>query len=100
MIHTLALKGGTPNGGPRISVTLKLFALLSGYLPEGAARNEIRLAVPEGTTPGAVIAALDLPPALCALVLVDGVFIPLEERDVRPLLEGEALSIWPPIAGG
>ena len=100
MIHTLPMKGEAPVAAATVTITLKLFAMLEKFLPEGARRNEIRLAVPEGTTPAAIVAALDLPVALCAIVLVDGVFVDPEIRADRPLVEGETLSIWPPIAGG
>lgn len=100
MIHTLAIKGRTETATETVTITLKLFAMLERFLPEGARRNEIRLAVPAGTTPAAIVAALDLPPALCAIVLVDGAFVDPEDRATRRLIEGETLSIWPPIAGG
>jgi sulfur carrier protein ThiS len=99
MIHTIARKGMT-DGAPTIEITLKLFAMLERWLPEGAARNEIRVAVPAGTTPADIVAALDLPVALCAIVLVDGRFVEHEARATRALAAGESLSIWPPIAGG
>lgn len=99
MIHTLVI-ARTAAGGRSIEITLKLFAMLERWLPEGARRNEIRLSVPAGTTPADVVAALSLPEALCAIVLIDGSFVPPEERARRALAPNEALSIWPPIAGG
>ena len=99
MIHTLAIRGAA-SGGASIEITLKLFAMLERWLPEGARRNEIRLSVPAGTTPADIVATLDLPPALCALVLIDGSFVQPEVRSTRALVSGEVLSIWPPIAGG
>jgi len=100
MIHTLAIKGETQTVAETVTITLKLFAMLERFLPDGARRNEIRLAVPAGTTPAAIVTALDLPAALCAIVLVDGAFVDPEDRATRRLIEGETLSIWPPIAGG
>ncbi|MDK9698125.1 MAG: hypothetical protein OEL76_17250 [Siculibacillus sp.] len=99
MIHTLAIRGA-PATGEAIEITLKLFAMLERWLPEGARRNEIRLSVPAGTTPADIVATLDLPVALCALVLIDGAFVVPEMRATRTLAPGEVLSIWPPIAGG
>jgi sulfur carrier protein ThiS len=54
--------------------------------------------------PGATVADLircqGIPPAQCAIVLVDGAWVALAERDSRALSEGQALAIWPPVAGG
>lgn len=99
MIHHLPIPQAAASGAT-ITITLKLFAMLERWLPEGARRNEIGLAVPAGTTPAAIIAALDLPLPLCAIVLVDGKFVEPEQRATRALAEGEKLAIWPPIAGG
>ena len=99
-MHRLEIRGRPVPDEGRVEITLKLFAMLERWLPEGAKRNEIRVAVPAGTTPADLVATLDLPPALCALVLVDGVFIEPERRATRVLASGETLSIWPPIAGG
>ncbi|MCE1237333.1 MAG: hypothetical protein LWW93_13365 [Hyphomicrobiales bacterium] len=99
MIHSLAI-ARAPAGGAAIEVTLKLFAMLERWLPEGARRNEIRLSVPAGATPADIVVALGLPEALCAIVLIDGAFVPPDQRAHRALAPNEALSIWPPIAGG
>ena len=86
-------------------ITFKLFAMLSDHLPqqvEGRARvgNAIELDVPEGTTVQALIDRFALPAKLVHLVLVDGTFVPKEQRETRALTDGEVLAIWPPIAGG
>ncbi|WP_334134279.1 sulfur carrier protein ThiS [Tepidimonas sp.] len=83
-----------------MTVTLKLFATLSDHLPPEARHNEVTLDWAQGQTVQAVIDRLALPPRLVHLVLVDGVFIPPEQRTTRRLAAGEALAIWPPIAGG
>ena len=83
-----------------IRITLKLFALLSGYLPEGATRNQTELLVPVGSTPMSIIFSLRLPIPLCALVIVNGIFVRVADRATRRLVDGDVLAIWPPIAGG
>jgi sulfur carrier protein ThiS len=83
-----------------IRITLKLFALLSGYLPEGATRNQTELLVPVGSTPMSIISSLRLPIPLCALVIVNGTFVRVADRATRRLVDGDVLAIWPPIAGG
>ena len=80
---------------------LKLYASLIDYLPAEVRRtHRLDLDVPAGTTVGDVIAQRDLPPKMCHLVLVNGLFIPPAQRATRALEEGDELAIWPPIAGG
>jgi sulfur carrier protein ThiS len=86
-------------------ITFKLFAMLTDYLPrqvDGRPRsgNVIELDLPEGSTVQQVIDRFDLPARLVHLVLVDGTFIPKEERESRELVDGQTLAIWPPVAGG
>ncbi len=82
-------------------VTLKLFATLADYLPPDARRsNQVELDLAEGTTVTEAIAPFNLPPRLTHLVLVNGVFVPPEARSTRVLADGDALAIWPPVAGG
>ena len=84
-----------------MKIELKLFAMLSDYLPPEARRsNRIDLELDPGTTPAQVIERLSLPLKQCHLVLINGVFVPPEARAVRALIDGDALAIWPPIAGG
>jgi sulfur carrier protein ThiS len=85
---------------PTVRIRLKLFAMLSGYLPAGAVRNEIDIDVPAGSTPAAVIEAHHLPARLCALVILNGVFVRVADRATHELRDGDVLAIWPPVAGG
>jgi sulfur carrier protein ThiS len=82
-------------------ITFKLYASLSDYLPADRRRgNELPLEVREGATIAEVTAPFALPQKLVHLVLVNGHYIPPDERATRPLVEGDVLAIWPPIAGG
>lgn len=83
-----------------MKITVKLFALLAKYLPEGAVRNAVDLEVADGASVQDVIHGLNLPSEYCHLVLVDGVYVAPSERGTRALKPGEALAIWPPVAGG
>jgi sulfur carrier protein ThiS len=86
-------------------VLLKLFATLGAHLPaelDGQRRqgNELPIAVAEGTTVQQVIDRFQLPAGLVHLVLVNGAFVHPADRAARRLAEGDALAIWPPVAGG
>ena len=88
-----------------VRITFKAFATLGEYLPDvvdGAPRsgNQIGIEVPEGTPVQAVIDRFRLPPAQVHLVLVNGAYVPPAQRADRALHDGDALAVWPPIAGG
>jgi len=83
-----------------VKIQFKLFATLKEYLPAGAAGNQVELDVDEGTTAGALIERYQLPPKLTHLVLINGHYIEPAARATAVLKEGDALAIWPPIAGG
>lgn len=86
-------------------ITFKLYAMLSDHLPQeygGHKRqgNALTLDIEEGTTITALVEQFNLPEKWVHLVLINGVYIQPEERAVRPLVDGEVLAIWPPVAGG
>ncbi|HWH41387.1 MAG TPA: MoaD/ThiS family protein [Usitatibacter sp.] len=85
-----------------MKIVLKLYATLTDYLPEKGRdqRHEIDLDVADETTVAHIIERYALPPKLVHLVLVNGVYVPPERRPSRALQEGDALAIWPPVAGG
>jgi len=81
-------------------VTVKLYATLGDYLPAGSKNNRVDVEVAEAAAVDAVLRPFSLPPRLTHLVLVNGVFVPPEERASTLLSEGDTLAVWPPIAGG
>jgi sulfur carrier protein ThiS len=82
-------------------VSLKLFASFTENLPaEARARHRVELDVAPGTTVLDVIRRHGLPEALCAIVLVDGVWVARPDRATRTLSEGQVVAIWPAVAGG
>jgi len=84
-----------------MTITLKLFASLADRLPAASrASHRLPLDVAAGTTVLDVIRRQGIPEVLCAIVLVDGMWIARPDRATRTLSEGEVLSIWPPVAGG
>ncbi|MFQ5784443.1 MAG: MoaD/ThiS family protein [Alphaproteobacteria bacterium] len=83
-----------------MKVIVKLYASLSPFLPPGAVKNVAEIEAPEGATPNDIMERLNLPVKVCKLVLVNGIFVPPGERTTRALEDGDALAVWPPVAGG
>ena len=83
-----------------MKITLKLYASLKPYLPDGTPKNETTMELPEGTTVQAVIDGLAMPEGLYKLVLVNGVFITPEARARHIFAENDVFAVWPPVAGG
>ncbi len=84
-----------------MKITFKLYASLTDYLPAAArTSNRVELELPEGTAIAQVIEPYGMPQKLVHLVLVNGVYVPPEQRLTRVLVDGDVLAIWPPIAGG
>ena len=83
-----------------MNITLKLYAMLSDYLPPGARNNQIQVELGEGAKVGALIERYNLPPKLTHLVLINGFYVAPEARSSTALREGDTVAMWPPIAGG
>jgi len=84
-----------------VKITFKLYASLTQYLPESARRdNRVEVDIPPQASIAQVIEPYGMPERLVHLVLVNGVYVPPDERLTRTLVEGDVLAIWPPIAGG
>lgn len=81
-------------------VTVKLYATLSDYLPGNARNNRVEVEVADNATVTEVLQPFALPPRLTHLVLINGTFIPPDERSAKYLVDGDVLAVWPPIAGG
>lgn len=84
-----------------MKITFKLYASLTQYLPaENRYDNRVPLELPEGSPVAKVIEPFGLPEKLVHLVLVNGRYVPPEQRLTHVLKDGDVLAIWPPIAGG
>jgi len=81
-------------------ITIKLYAMLTEYLPAGAEKNVSALDLPDQTTVEQVIQQLRLPERYVHLVLVNGVYINHDSLAAAVLNEDDVLAIWPPVAGG
>ena len=83
-----------------IDVTLKLFASLGEFLPGHAEKNQASVPVQDGTSIRDLLDHYNVPPEQCHLVLLNGHFqAPAVRRTVK-LKPGDAIAVWPPVAGG
>jgi molybdopterin converting factor small subunit len=82
-------------------VHVRLFASLRDRLP-GAERGRADVEVAAGATLADLISQLEIPDPLAQMVLVDGQQVPRRrgQRRERILVEGQTVSIFPPVSGG
>ena len=83
-----------------MQITLKLYATLSGYLPEGSTKHRTVLDIPDEETAYGVIERVHVPRERAHLVLLNGVYLTPEQREQPTFKEGDTLAVWPPVAGG
>jgi len=83
-----------------VKITFKLYASLANCLPAEAVKNEVKITVKPGTTVREVLDAHNVPFEHCHLILINGVFSPPATAKQVALNEGDALAVWPPVAGG
>ena len=83
-----------------MKIRIKLYAMLGVYLPKHAKKNEADVEFSEGASITEILSTVGVPLEQCHLLLVNGVFVAPSERDRRSVKEGDALAVWPPVAGG
>ena len=83
-----------------MQVILKLYASLGAFLPARAERNELAVDVAEGTSINDLLDRHNVPRESCHLVLLNGVFQAPAVRASVKLKAGDAVAVWPPVAGG
>ncbi len=83
-----------------IRITLKLYASLGAYLPAGAERNMASVVAQPDATIQSLLDSHNIPREACHLVLLNGIFQPRERRASAVLSDGDAVAVWPPVAGG
>jgi molybdopterin converting factor small subunit len=83
-----------------MEITLKLFAALSEYLPDGSDKHSTRLEVTEGETAFSVLDRCRVPREAAHLVLLNGIYMQPDEREQSALKEGDTLAVWPAVGGG
>lgn len=83
-----------------MKITLKLFATLRDYLPSDAVENGVQVDIADDATPNELIDEYRIPRKLAHLVLLNGIYVEPQKRDVSLFKDGDTLAIWPPVAGG
>lgn len=84
-----------------MNINIEFYASLMQYLPPGKSRFRREVKVDDDITLSRLIRQYNIPEDQAHLVLVNGLFVNCgENRDKRKLVEGDVVSIWPPVAGG
>lgn len=83
-----------------MKIQMKLYAMLGKYLPDNAVRNEVEIDVDAETSVEGLLEDHGVPLEHCHLVLVNGIYAAPGERKDKILSEGDAVAVWPPVAGG
>ncbi len=83
-----------------MEITVKLFATLRDFLPEDAKFHAFKVEVSADDSPQEVLDRFNVPRAMSHLVLLNGVYLSLTEREKALFRDGDTLSVWPPVAGG
>ena len=77
-------------------VEVQLHATLTAFLPPGSRDGVAVIDLPEGATVATLIRSLAIPPELSRVVLVNG----HDVDDDAALQPGDAVDVFPPLAGG
>jgi molybdopterin converting factor small subunit len=80
-----------------MQVRIKLMAALRSKLPADASAGVVQLDVPPGTSVAAVLERLGIQSGHIHLVTINGDMEPDRDRMVR---DGDAIVVFPPVAGG
>ena len=84
-----------------MQINIEFYASLMKYLPPGTSRFRREVRVDDDISLSNLIKKYNISEAEAHLVLVNGHFVNCgEDRDQRILVEGDTVSIWPPVAGG
>ncbi len=84
-----------------MQIIVKLYASLSDYLPSHARRDHaLSLEFRNSATLTELVETMRLPDEQVHLVLLNGVYVEPEDRATTRLSDGDAVAVWPPIAGG
>lgn len=83
-----------------MTITLKLYAGLQKYLPEGSSGVSVQLPVDPGSTPERVLQSLNIPQQTIHLVMINGVYLAPDARNQTFFNDKDVMAVWPAVAGG
>jgi sulfur carrier protein ThiS len=83
-----------------MQINIEFYASLMKYLPAGKGRFRREIRVDDGLILNRLIEQYHISSAEAHIVLVNGRYVEGELRESRELVEGDVVSIWPPVAGG
>ena len=69
------------------------------YLPANASDNTVQINEAGPLTPMEILERYKIPESEVRTMMVNGVFLPPEERD-NTLNDGDTLTVWPAMQGG
>ena len=81
-------------------INIEFYASLMQYLPPGKSRHRREIQIDDELRLSYLIEQYHIPEKMAHLVLVNGHFVNAENRQERKLVEGDVVSVWPPVAGG
>ena len=83
-----------------MQISIEFYASLMQYLPPGKSRFRREIRVDDAQRLDKLIEQFHIPEKMAHIVLVNGKFVDADKRQERELVEGDVVSIWPPVAGG
>jgi sulfur carrier protein ThiS len=83
-----------------MQINIEFYASLMQYLPPGKSRFRREIRVDDAQRLDKLIEQFHIPEKMAHIVLVNGKFVDADKRQERELVEGDVVSIWPPVAGG
>jgi sulfur carrier protein ThiS len=83
-----------------MQINIEFYASLMQYLPPGKSRFRREVRIDDAQRLDTLIEQFHIPVKMAHIVLVNGHFVNADKREERELVEGDVVSIWPPVAGG
>jgi sulfur-carrier protein len=83
-----------------MKVSIEFYASLMKYLPPGKSRFRREIQVDDDQKLAALIKKYQISDEEAHIVLINGHFVCGDDRIDHQLIEGDIVSVWPPVAGG